>query len=94
MQLWNGILPVASSEFIIVRIDIPSKCHESKKKMGQYLDSCGIAVRTGHHCAWPLNRRLGVSATTRASLYLYNDSDDIDALLVGIRGAQTYFGSR
>ncbi len=62
--------------------------------LGQYLDSCGIAVRTGHHCAWPLNRRLGVNATTRASLYLYNDSDDIDALLAGVRGAQSYFGSR
>ncbi len=62
--------------------------------LGQYLDSRGIAVRTGHHCAWPLNRRLGVNATTRASLYLYNDSLDIDALIEGVRGAQLYFGAR
>ncbi len=40
--------------------------------LGQFLDSQGIAVRTGHHCAWPLNRKMGVVATTRASLYLYN----------------------
>ena len=59
--------------------------------LGQYLDSQGIAVRTGHHCAWPLNRKLGVAATTRASVYLYNDLSDIDALLQGVVGAQKYF---
>ena len=62
--------------------------------LGQYLDSQGIAVRTGHHCAWPLTRKLGVPATTRASLYLYNDEPDIDALIEGILGAQKYFGSK
>ena len=62
--------------------------------LGQYLDSQGIAVRTGHHCAWPLTRKLGVTATTRASLYLYNDEPDIDALIEGILGAQKYFGSK
>lgn len=60
--------------------------------LGQYLDSQGIAVRTGHHCAWPLTRKLGVPATTRASFYLYNTKDDLDALVAGIRGAQKYFG--
>lgn len=60
--------------------------------LGQYLDSQGIAVRTGHHCAWPLTRKLGVPATTRASFYLYNTTDDLDALVAGIRGAQKYFG--
>jgi len=60
--------------------------------MGQYLDSQGIAVRTGHHCAWPLARKMGVPASTRASLYLYNTQDDLDALVSGIRGAQKYFG--
>jgi cysteine desulfurase/selenocysteine lyase len=60
--------------------------------LGQYLDSQGIAVRTGHHCAWPLNRAMGVSATTRASLYLYNTKDDIDDLVTGIAGAEKYFG--
>ncbi|CAB4334143.1 MAG: SufS family cysteine desulfurase [Actinobacteria bacterium] len=59
--------------------------------LGQYLDSQGIAVRTGHHCAWPLTRKLGVPATTRASLYLYNTQDDIQALVTGIRDAQKYF---
>jgi cysteine desulfurase / selenocysteine lyase len=60
--------------------------------MGQYLDSQGIAVRTGHHCAWPLARKMGVPASTRASFYLYNTQADLDALVTGIRGAQKYFG--
>ena len=59
--------------------------------LGQYLDSQGIAVRTGHHCAWPLTRKLGVPATTRASVYLYNTTDDLDALITGVQGAQKYF---
>jgi cysteine desulfurase/selenocysteine lyase len=59
--------------------------------LGQYLDSQGVAVRTGHHCAWPLTRKLGVPATTRASLYLYNDESDCDALFQAILGAQKYF---
>ena len=59
--------------------------------LGQYLDSQGVAVRTGHHCAWPLTRKLGVPATTRASLYLYNDESDCDALFAAITGAQKYF---
>ncbi|CAN2197218.1 csdA Selenocysteine lyase/Cysteine desulfurase [Candidatus Nanopelagicaceae bacterium] len=60
--------------------------------LGQYLDSQGIAVRTGHHCAWPLTRKLGVPATTRASVYLYNTTDDLDSLIEGVQGAQKYFG--
>lgn len=59
--------------------------------LGQYLDSQGIAVRTGHHCAWPLTRKFGITATTRASFYLYNDASEVDALLAGITGAQEYF---
>jgi cysteine desulfurase/selenocysteine lyase len=59
--------------------------------LGQFLDSQGIAVRTGHHCAWPLNRKMGVVATTRASLYLYNTIKDCDALVAGIRDAGKYF---
>jgi cysteine desulfurase/selenocysteine lyase len=59
--------------------------------LGQFLDSQGVAVRTGHHCAWPLTRKLGVPATTRASLYLYNDESDCDALFTAIVGAQKYF---
>ena len=59
--------------------------------LGQFLDSQGIAVRTGHHCAWPLTRSLGVPATTRASLYLYNTIEDNDALINGIASAMSYF---
>ena len=62
--------------------------------LGQYLDNQGIAVRTGHHCAWPLNRALGVQSTTRASFYLYNQTTEIDLLLNEIRAAQTYFGRK
>jgi cysteine desulfurase/selenocysteine lyase len=60
--------------------------------LGQFLDSQGIAVRTGHHCAWPLTRSLGVPATTRASLYLYNTIEDNNALMSGIHSAMKYFG--
>ena len=59
--------------------------------LGQHLDSQGIAVRTGHHCAWPLTRKLGVPATTRASLYLYNQEAECDLLVSGILNAQKYF---
>ena len=59
--------------------------------LGQFLDNSGIAVRTGHHCAWPLTRKMGVAATTRASFYLYNTLEDIDALAAGVRDAQKYF---
>ena len=58
---------------------------------GQVLDQFGIAVRTGHHCAWPLMRKYGVSGTTRASFYIYNDHSDIDALVDGILATQKYF---
>jgi len=59
--------------------------------VGQVLDELGIAVRTGHHCAWPLHRALGVQASTRASFYLYNTPDEVDALADGIRTAQKFF---
>lgn len=62
--------------------------------LGQFLDSKGIAVRTGHHCAWPLARKFNVVATTRASLYLYNDLSDIDALLAGVQDAKKFFLER
>jgi cysteine desulfurase / selenocysteine lyase len=61
--------------------------------VGQVLDELGIAVRTGHHCAWPLHRALGVQASTRASFYLYNTHDEVDALADGIRQAQNFFGT-
>ena len=59
--------------------------------VGQFLDSQGIAVRVGHHCAQPLHRRLGLTATTRASAYLYNTTDDVDAFLDSVAGVRSYF---
>jgi cysteine desulfurase / selenocysteine lyase len=61
--------------------------------MSQVLDSRGIAVRAGHHCAWPLHRAMGVQASTRASFYLYNTDEEVDALTAGIREAQRFFGA-
>jgi len=60
--------------------------------VGQILDELGIAVRTGHHCAWPVHRALGVQASTRATFYLYNTPEEVDALADGIRTAQKFFG--
>ena len=60
--------------------------------VGQVLDDQGIAVRVGHHCAWPVVRRYGVPATTRATFYVYNDTTDVDALVAGIEHAQKFFG--
>ena len=62
--------------------------------LGQFLDSKGIAVRTGHHCAWPLARKFKIQSTTRASMYLYNDLSDIDELLAGIQDAKKFFLER
>lgn len=59
--------------------------------VGQVLDQYGVAVRTGHHCAWPLIRKLGVTGTTRASFYLYNDMSDVDVLLESVEAARDYF---
>jgi len=60
--------------------------------MGQVLNDQGIAVRAGHHCNQPLMRRLGLGATTRASFYLYNDRDDVEALFEGLKVALEFFG--
>jgi cysteine desulfurase/selenocysteine lyase len=60
--------------------------------VGQVLDDLGVAVRVGHHCAWPVVRRYGVPATTRATFYVYTGYDDIDALADGVREAQRFFG--
>ncbi len=61
--------------------------------VGQFLDSKGIAVRVGHHCAQPLHRRLGLTASTRASTYLYNTTSDVDAFLAAVAGVRAYFGA-
>jgi cysteine desulfurase / selenocysteine lyase len=59
--------------------------------VAQILDSYGIAVRAGHHCAMPLHTKLGLSATTRASFYLYTTFAEIDALAAGVRKARAMF---
>jgi cysteine desulfurase/selenocysteine lyase len=59
--------------------------------LGQVLDELGVAIRTGHHCAWPLHRSLGCQASNRASFYLYNTLSEVDALADGVRYAQRFF---
>jgi cysteine desulfurase / selenocysteine lyase len=61
--------------------------------VGQFLDDRGVTVRTGHHCAQPLHRRLGVAATTRASAYVYTDTDDIAALGAALAEVRPFFGA-
>lgn len=59
--------------------------------ISQILDQYGVCVRAGHHCAKPLMRRLGVNATARASLALYNDEHDVDTLVEALDAARTFF---
>lgn len=74
----------------LAAIDVPGiHAHD----LGQYLDLQGIALRVGHHCAQPLHRRLGVTASTRASSYLYTTPDEIDAFLAALPAALAYFRS-
>ena len=60
--------------------------------VGQVLDDQGVAVRVGHHCAWPLHRRFGVAATVRASFHVYSTPEEVDALVDGVRAAKDFFG--
>jgi cysteine desulfurase/selenocysteine lyase len=60
--------------------------------VGQVLDDAGIAVRVGHHCAWPLHRRFRVTATTRASFAAYNTLDEVEALLAALDRVPAVFG--
>ena len=62
--------------------------------VGQVLDDDGVAVRVGHHCAWPLHRRFGLAATARASFAVYNTVDEVDRLVAGVRRALEFFGDR
>ena len=59
--------------------------------IGMILDQCGVAVRSGHHCAMPLMQAIGVDSTARASLALYSDKSDIDALISGLKKVQELF---
>jgi cysteine desulfurase / selenocysteine lyase len=58
---------------------------------GQVLDDLGIAIRVGHHCAWPLHRRFGISATVWASFALYNTPAEVEALLAGVHEVRRFF---
>jgi cysteine desulfurase/selenocysteine lyase len=60
--------------------------------VGQVLDDEGVAVRVGHHCAWPLHRRFGIAATARASFAVYNTLDEVDRLVAGVQRAVEFFG--
>ena len=60
--------------------------------VAQILDSLGVAVRAGHHCAQPLHEKYNIPATSRASFYLYNTREEIDALVNGIYKVKEYFG--
>jgi cysteine desulfurase/selenocysteine lyase len=60
--------------------------------VGQVLDDRGIAVRVGHHCAWPLHRRFRAAATVRATFHVYNTPDEVAALVDGVRAARDFFG--
>ncbi|HJT94294.1 MAG TPA: cysteine desulfurase [Mycobacterium sp.] len=59
--------------------------------VGQVLDDDGVAVRVGHHCAWPLHRRFGIAATARASFAVYNTLDEVDRLVAGVQRAVDFF---
>lgn len=59
--------------------------------VGQVLDDEGVAVRVGHHCAWPLHRRFGIAATARASFAVYNTLDEVDRLVAGVKRAVEFF---
>ncbi|MGA0077828.1 MAG: cysteine desulfurase [Candidatus Nanopelagicales bacterium] len=60
--------------------------------VGQVLDDDGIAIRVGHHCAWPLMKKLNVHATSRVSTYLYNDKHEIDKFLDSLERVKSFFG--
>jgi cysteine desulfurase/selenocysteine lyase len=60
--------------------------------VAQILDEYGIAVRAGHHCAMPIHEKLGIPATTRASFYIYNTTDEVDALIDGLYEVKKVFG--
>lgn len=60
--------------------------------VGQVLDNAGMAIRVGHHCAQPIHQALGVYASARVSLHVYNTIADIDAFLTALAGVRPFFG--
>jgi cysteine desulfurase/selenocysteine lyase len=73
----------------LASVDVPGvHAHD----VGQFLDSQGIAVRVGHHCAQPLHRRLGLRATTRASAYVYTTPDELRRFAAALAEVPAFFG--
>ncbi|KAA1266559.1 cysteine desulfurase [Corynebacterium striatum] len=60
--------------------------------LGQVLDSHGVSIRTGHHCAWPLHRAGNINSTARASFYLYSTEEEVDKLIEAVKAAREFFG--
>lgn len=60
--------------------------------LGQVLDDQGVCIRVGHHCAWPIHRGMNAQSTARASFYLYNTQEEVDALVAAIAHARAFFG--
>lgn len=60
--------------------------------VGQFLDAQGVAARVGHHCAQPLHRRYGITASTRASAAVYTDREDVDQFVAALRDVRPFFG--
>lgn len=80
--------PAGSPRAGLVSVDVEGvHAHD----VGQYLDDQGIAVRVGHHCAQPLHRRYGVTASTRASAYLYTNEDEVDRFLESLAEVRRFF---
>ncbi|KRA24322.1 cysteine desulfurase [Microbacterium sp. Root61] len=82
--------PPGAERAAIVSVDVDGvHAHD----VGQFLDARGISVRVGHHCAQPLHRRLGLTATTRASAYLYSTPDDVAAFGAALAEVRSFFGA-
>jgi cysteine desulfurase/selenocysteine lyase len=80
--------PDASQRGGVVSFNIP---HLHPHDIGTVLDRHGVAIRSGHHCTQPLMRCLGISGTARASFYVYNTPEEVDALVDAVKAAREYF---
>jgi cysteine desulfurase/selenocysteine lyase len=80
--------PDASERGGVVSFNIP---HLHPHDIGTVLDRHGVAIRSGHHCTQPLMRCLGISGTARASFYVYNTPEEVDALVEAVKAAREYF---
>ncbi|KDA05022.1 cysteine desulfurase [Microbacterium sp. CH12i] len=100
-RLLDGLTSIDGVRVLGANIDLPRVGLASfdvpgihSHDVGQLLDDRGIAVRVGHHCAQPLHRRLGVTASTRASTYLYSTEAEVDAFVEGVSATIDFFGVR